>query len=397
MMRAQGTYGFPAMDQVIYGKPAATALVEETARLGAKRVFLVVSRTLNTTTDEIEKMHAALGGRYAGTYDSIPQHTTRTSVVAVARAASEAAADLIVAVGGGSVVDVAKTAIMCMEHEITVEEGLDGYERVAGAPGATSQRSFRAPKVRTIAIPTTLSGGEYNAGALVTDTKRKWKQIFYHREMMPISIILDPAITRHTPEQLWLGSGTRSLDHGIEALCSHFGNPLVDAVVTKGIETLGSGLRRTKRDPSNIEARRICQIGSWLSAFGLQARVPMGASHAIGHVLGGTFDVPHYLITPVLLPAVLRYNKSSSATAQRAIIEALSASTGDAADCLDDLFGELGLPRRLEEVGISPTAFRRIGEIAVKSIFAKTNPRPLETAEAVVDLLQLTTRRVAKT
>src|SRR6516164_790533 len=192
MMREQGMYGFPSMDYVIYGKPAADALVEEVRRLAAERIYLVASRTLNTTTDEIQGIRKALGNRYAGTFDCVPQHTTRTSVIAVAKAARQASADLLVAVGGGSVIDVAKTAIMCMEHEITEEEGLDGYERVAGAPGAASQRSFRSPKVRTIAIPTTLSGGEYNAGALVTDTKRKWKQIFYHRDMMPMSIILDP-------------------------------------------------------------------------------------------------------------------------------------------------------------------------------------------------------------
>src|SRR5215831_11219694 len=391
-MREQGMYGFPSMEFVIYGKPAVEALVEEVRRLAAARVYLVVSRTLNTTTDEIEKIRKALGSRYAGTFDSVPQHTTRTSVVAVAKAASEASADLIVGIGGGSVVDVAKTAIMCLEHQITEEEGLDGYERVPEA-GATSQRSFRSPKVRTIAIPTTLSGGEYNAGALGTDTKRKWKQIFYHRDMMPISIILDPAITRHTPKLLWLGSGTRSLDHGIEALCSRLGNPLVDAVVTRGIATLSSGLLRTKKDPADLEARQACQIGSWLSAFGLQARVPMGASHAIGHVLGGTFDVPHYLLTPVLLPAVLRYNKSASAMAQGAVVAALGFKNGDAADALKDLFDKLELPRSLEEVGISSSEFRRIGEIAVKSIFAKTNPRPLETPDAVVDLLQLAEHR----
>src|SRR5215831_5588012 len=392
-MREQGMYGFPSMEFVIYGKPAVEALVEEVRRLAAARVYLVVSRTLNTTTAEIEKIREALGSRYAGTFDSVPQHTTRTTVVTVAKAAREASADLMVAVGGGSVVDVAKTAIMCLEHEITEEEGLDGYERVAGAPGAGSQRSFRSPKVRTIAIPTTLSGGEYNAGALVTDTKRKWKQIFYHPNMMPISIVLDPAITRHTPERLWLGSGTRSLDHGIEALCSRLGNPLVDAVVTRGIATLSSGLLRTKKDPADLEARQACQIGSWLSAFGLQARVPMGASHAIGHVLGGTFDVPHYLLTPVLLPAVLRYNKSASAMAQGAVVAALGFKNGDAADALKDLFDKLELPRSLEEVGISSSEFRRIGEIAVKSIFAKTNPRPLETPDAVVDLLQLAEHR----
>ena len=84
-----------------------------------------------------------------------------------------------------------------------------------------------------IAIPSTLSGGEYNSGALVTDTRRKLKQIFNHPMLMPLSIILDPAITRYTPEKLWLGSGTRAMDHGIEAICSIRTNALVDAVACR--------------------------------------------------------------------------------------------------------------------------------------------------------------------
>jgi maleylacetate reductase len=209
------------MDFVIYGKPAAEALREEAERLDARRVFLIVSRTLNTKTDEIEKIRASLRDRYAGTFDGIPQHTTREVVVQAAARAREAEADLIVAIGGGSVVDAAKIILMCIEHEIADQDGLDGYE-------TTPERrfgQFRDPKVRMIAIPSTLSGGEYNSGSLVTDTRRKLKQIFNHPMMMPRTIILDPGITRYTPEKLWLGSGTRAMDHGIEAICSIRGNP----------------------------------------------------------------------------------------------------------------------------------------------------------------------------
>ena len=178
----------PPDDSVIYGKPAAEALREETERLDARRVFLIASRTLNTRTDEIEKIRKALGDRHAATFDGIPQHTTREVVVQTPREAKEAGADLVVAVGGGSVVDAAKIVLMCMEHEIFDQDGLDGFE-------TTPERrfgAFRNPKVRMIAIPSTLSGGEYNSGTLVTDTRRKLKQIFNHPMMMPRSIILDP-------------------------------------------------------------------------------------------------------------------------------------------------------------------------------------------------------------
>src|ERR1700757_4974729 len=104
-MRIAGSYQYPTMESVIYGKPAAQALREEAERLNAKRVYLIVSRTLNTKTDEIEKIRKALGDRYAETFDGLPQHTTREVVVKTAKQAREAKADLVVAIGGGSVVD----------------------------------------------------------------------------------------------------------------------------------------------------------------------------------------------------------------------------------------------------------------------------------------------------
>ena len=384
-MRGSGSYQYPPMDFVIYGKPAAEALREEAERLGVRRVFLIASRTLNTKTDEIEKIRTALGDRCAGTFDGIPQHTTREIVVQAAAHAREAKADLIVAIGGGSVVDAAKIILMCIEHEIVDQDGLDGYE-------TTPERrfgQFRNPKVRMIAVPSTLSGGEYNSGTRVTDTRRKLKQIFNHPMMMPRTIILDPAITRYTPEKLWLGSGTRAMDHGIEAICSIRGNPLVDSVCLRGLRFLHDGLLRTRENPDDQEARINCQFGSWLSAFGLQARVPMGASHAIGHVLGGTCDVPHYFCTAVMMPSVLRYNKPAAEEAQKSIAEALRASGLDAGDAFAAFIGKLGLPRKLSDVGVSEDKFRLIGENAMLSIFTRSNPQPIREPGDVVKILRL--------
>ena len=383
-MQTAGSYQFPPMDQVIYGKPAAEALREEAERLDARGVFLIASRTLNTKTDEIEKLRTSLGDRYAGTFDGIPQHTTREVVVRTAREAKQAGADLVVAVGGGSVVDAAKIVLMCMEHEIFHEDGLDGFE-------TTPERrfgGFRNPKVRMIAIPSTLSGGEYNSGTLVTDARRKLKQIFNHPMMMPRSIILDPAITRYTPEELWLGSGTRAMDHGIEAVCSIRGNALVESVCLAGLRYLRDGLLRTRENPNDEEARVNCQLGSWLSAFGLQARVPMGASHAIGHVLGGTCDVPHYFCTAVMMPSVLRYNRPATAEAQRMVAEALRSPEKDASEAFAAFVARLGLPRRLSDVGVHEDRFALIGKNAMLSIFTRSNPQPIREAGDVVQILK---------
>src|SRR5438270_10441577 len=174
-------------------------------------------------------------------------------------------------VGGGSAIDLAKIVIMAMEHDIRDEAGFDPFPM---CPGVTVS-PFRSPKVRPIAVPSTLNGGEYNAAALVTDERSRLKQIFFHSLMMPVAIILDPALTLHTPSKLWMGSGTRSMDHGIEALCSPAGTPLGDEVVLAGIRILHEAMLRTLDHPDDLEARRLAQYGSWLASYGLQARIPM--------------------------------------------------------------------------------------------------------------------------
>ena len=214
-MRAAGTHLFPTMDRVVFGRPAAQALMEEVKRLNKRHVFLMVSHTLNTKTNEIEEIRAALGERFAGLFDQIPQHTSRQGAAVAARAAVDVEADLIVAIGGGSVVDASKIMLICMEHKIFEPRGLDGFEIRIGPDRVPERPTYRPPSVRMIAIPSTLSGGEYNAGCLVTDTDRKLKQTFFHPLMMPVAIILDPELALHAPETLWLGSGTRAMDHAI--------------------------------------------------------------------------------------------------------------------------------------------------------------------------------------
>jgi maleylacetate reductase len=389
-MHSTGTHLFPAMDRVIFGQDAAAALAGEVDRLGKLRVFLMVSRTLNTTTSEIEKLRVALGGRLAGLYDQIPQHTSRQGAVDAARAACAVNADLVVAVGGGSVIDAGKITLICMEHRIFEPEGLDGFEIKIGPDRIPIRPTYRPPSVRMIAIPSTLSGGEYNAGCLVTDTKRKLKQTFFHPMMMPLSIILDPALALHAPETLWLGSGTRAMDHAIEALCAHNGTPLVDACVLRGIELMATTLPASKADPDNVQLRGQCQIASWLCSAGLQARVWMGASHAIGHVLGGSFGVAHYLCTPVMMQGVLRYNRPATDAAQSQLANALGRPGASAVDALGEFFLRLGLPTRLGDVGITDSQFETIAKITMQEeIFITTNPRHISKWEDVREILKL--------
>src|SRR5260370_40776013 len=195
-MRESGFHNFPATDRVVYGKPAAEALSEEVARLNAKRVFLIASRTLNTKADEIEKIRRALGDRYVATLDGIAQHTTRKQAANAAVAARDAKADLIVAIGGGSAIDLAKIVIMAMEHDLRDEAGFDPYVIDATLNFRNADTAFRAPSVRQIAIPSTLNGGAYHAAPLLTPQRTKAKQKFFPPKILPVSLLLHPALTR---------------------------------------------------------------------------------------------------------------------------------------------------------------------------------------------------------
>jgi maleylacetate reductase len=248
---------------------------------------------------------------------------------------------------------------------------------------------FRGPSVRMIAVPSTLSGGEYNAGCLVTDERRKLKQTFFHPNMMPLAIVLDPDLGLHAPETLWIGSGTRAMDHAIEALCSPNGSPLVDAVVLEGIRRMVDALHRSKADPTSVEARRDCQLASWLCSYGLQSRVPMGASHAVGHVLGGTCGVPHYLCTPAMMPGVLAFNLANTGEAQAKLAEALGRPGVPASQAFREFVGSLGLPTRLADVGVGPDQFELISQNTMTEFFIFSNPRTVRTPADVMELLKL--------
>ena len=297
----KGRVVFGAMDEVIFGTPAAEAVVGQLDRLGATRAFLMVSGTLNRGTDEIEKIRTALGARCVGTFDAMPAHTPRAGVIAASEQARAARADLIVTVGGGSITDGAKAVQICLANDVRRVEDID---RVRAYKGGVPK--LNPPVVRQISVPTTIAGGEFSAIAGVTNELTKVKERLAHPLVMPQAAILDPALTLHTPEWLFLSTGIRAVDHCVEGICSREAHPYADAQAIKGLSMLAQGLPRVKADASDLDARMDCQIGTWLSMAPLSAGVPMGASHGIGYVLGAVFDVPHGFTSCVMLPSVMR-------------------------------------------------------------------------------------------
>src|SRR5580693_8167524 len=340
------------MDEVVFGRPAAEALVEQMDRLGASRAFLMVSGTLNRETGEIEKIRSALGARCAAIFDAMPPHTPRQAVIAAAEQARAADADLIVTVGGGSITDGAKAVQLCLANDV---RSVDDIDRVRASKGVVPPMA--APSVRQISVPTTIAGGEFSALAGVTNQRTKVKEMLRHDLVMPRAVILDPAVTLHTPEWLWLSTGIRAVDHCVEGLCSREAHPYADAQALKGLSMLTQALPRVKADPGDLDARMDCQIGTWLSMGPLASGVPMGASHGIGYVLGAEFGVPHGHTSCVMLPAVMRWNKPVNGDRQALISIAMSQAGSDAGEVLDGLIRGLGIPRSLGAVKIGRDSF----------------------------------------
>ncbi|MCY3969512.1 MAG: iron-containing alcohol dehydrogenase [Acidobacteria bacterium] len=181
-------------------------------------------------------------------------------------------------------------------------------------------------------MPTTLSGGEFGFSAGCTDSARRIKQSYRHPLFVPQVVVLDPA---------------------------------------------------------DLDARLKCQLGVWASMEHNQDGTPMGASHGIGHVLGGTCGVPHGHTSCVMLPAVLDWNAEANPEAQARVSEALGRPGEPASRVVDELVRDLGLPRTLTEVGVSRDQFDVVARNAMHDRCIHTNPRTIHSPDDVLEILEL--------
>lgn len=379
-MLQSGRIVFSKMEEVIYGHPAAEAAAELVQRHGAERVFVMASGTLNRETDEVERLRRALGNKCVGTFDRMPAHSPRSAVIAAANQARQGRADLIVTLGGGSITDGAKAVQLCLANGV---DTVDGMERIKGAA------EIKPPTVRQISIPTTLSAGEFSGLAGVTNEATRVKEMFRHPLTIPQAVILDPDVTRHTPMWLFLSTGIRAVDHCVEGICSNESTEYSDASSLHGLSLLTRGLAAVKANPTDRAARLDCQLGSWLSMTGLAAGVPMGASHGIGYVLGAVFDVPHGHTSCIMLPSVMRWNRTANAAKQAKVAAAMGQPGKDAGDVLDGFIRGLGMPRSLGEVKIGREHFDRIANQAMGTPWVPRNPRPIPGPAQVKEILEL--------
>ena len=291
-------------------------MVEEEARI-RDRAFVVTGRSLYEKTDLIRRVEALLGEKHAGTYSVMGQHTPGSAVEKAARAAR--GSDLLVSVGGGSVID--------------------GTKAVARELGYPTQ----------VAVPTTLSGAEWAHRVGVTDESKGRKGGFADPRAVPPVVILDPEATLFTPEKLWLSTGIRALDHAVEGFLFGGDHPVTDVTGLEGARRLVEYLPRSREDPENVEVRLELQIAAWLSYFG-PYNTPMGLSHQLGRRIGASYEVPHGLTSCITLAPALDLVRDRVPQDRWRRLE--GALGGEPAGRVIGLVEALDLPRRLRDVGV---------------------------------------------
>lgn len=387
-MTISGVYEYLAQDRVIYGRPAAQAVQETALRLGKRRVLIVSSKTLSRRTAVVPDIVAALGSMSAGVFDACVEHVPRESVLALADAVREIEPDLIVTVGGGTPVDTVKVALVALAEDIRELSRFDDFRVRVQADGTRVVPAVKDPPVRQIIVPTTLSGAEFSALGGATDRVRQVKDLYTARYIGGQVVILDPAVTVHTPDALWISTGVRAVDHAVETVCSRKPQPLTDATCLHALQMLGRSLRRNLREPKDLDARLDSQLAVWLSTTGL-GRIEWGASHGIGHQLGAVAGVPHGHCSCVMLPSVLTWNRPVNAEQQALVARALGRDDGDAARAVAELVADLGQPARLRDVGVRREHFDAIARGAMQNMMVRSNPRPVNSEADVREILEL--------
>ncbi len=310
-----GTHTFLPTERVHFGA-GSLEKVEEEAWV-RDRAFVLTGRSLYERTDLVRRVEALLGERHAGTYSGMGQHTPGSAVEKAARAAR--GSDLLVSVGGGSVID--------------------GTKAVARELGYPAQ----------VAVPTTLSGAEWAHRVGVTDESKGRKGGFADPRAVPPVVILDPEATLFTPEKLWLSTGIRALDHAVEGYLFGGEHPVTDVTGLEGARRLVEYLPRSREDPENVEVRLELQIAAWLSYFG-PYNTPMGLSHQLGRRIGASYEVPHGVTSCITLAPTLDLVRERVPDDRwRRLEEALG---GEPAGRVSALVEGLHLPRRLRDVDV---------------------------------------------
>jgi alcohol dehydrogenase len=345
--------------KVWHGPGRIAELGEACAQAGIARPLLVTDAGLHDSAiiaHALAQFEAA--GLHAPLFSDVKGNPTGANVDAGLIAYRERDCDGVVAMGGGSALDIGK-CIAFMSGQTRplwdFEDVGDWWTR-ADAPGI-------AP---IVAIPTTAgTGSEVGRAAVVTEEASHEKKIIFHPLMLPAIVISDPELTVGLPPKLTAWTGMDALAHCMEAFCAPGFHPMADGIAVEGMKLIKAFLPRAVEDGSDIEARSRMLAAASMGAAAFQKG--LGAVHSISHPVGAIYDTHHGLTNGVVMPYVLSYNRAAIGGRMDELANALRLP-GDGLDAiLDWLIGlrrQLYVPNTLADLGVEEA---RIDELAEKA------------------------------
>ncbi|RTL32236.1 MAG: iron-containing alcohol dehydrogenase [Burkholderiales bacterium] len=368
------------LTQIQFEFGAIKLLASECERVGIRRPLVVTDAGVRAA-GVLQKALDALAGLPVTVFDQTPPNPTEASVRAAHEVWQAHQCDGLIAVGGGSSIDLAKGLAIVATHPgpLTTYATIEG-----GSPKITPQA---AP---LIAVPTTAgTGSEVARGAIViVDDGRKLG--FHSWNLMPKAAICDPELTLGLPPSLTAATGMDAIAHCMETFMAPAFNPPADGIALDGLERAWAHIERATKDGSDREARLNMMSASMQGAMAFQKG--LGAVHSLSHSLGGVNPKLHHgTLNAMFLPEVIKFNAAAESIQKERRLERMAHVMGlrlaaDIPEAIRDMNARLGLPTGLAALGVQKDWFDKIVTGALADHCHKTNPR-IATAEDYLDLL----------
>ena len=368
--------------EILFGPGSLPEAAHAAVRLGARRPLLVTDPGLRAAgwPDQLGA-HLRDAGLRPTVWDGVTPNPKDHEIAAGLEAYRAAGCDVVVALGGGSVIDAAKGVALLAGHGGSILD-FEGVDRMG------------LPIPPMVMVPATSgTGADVSQFCIITDTRRNTKITILGRALVPDVSVVDPHLLTTMPDWLNAATGLDALTHGIEAFVSRAHNPLTDHHALQAISLVGAHLERTMDHPQEQESRT-CMAQAALQAGLAFTNAILGAAHAMSHQVGGLLDLPHGVINGVLLPHVIRFNAAADPGRFVPIAQALGlpgavpdsdAGAADAAEWaaaeVRRLADELGVPRGLGEIGVTAADVEQLATMTMADACLATNPREADRAD----------------
>jgi alcohol dehydrogenase class IV len=377
-----GEFKVPQLHTIVFGKGSIKKIGEKVSELGGTRVLIVTVPELVSRTDLVDRVSMALGSKCAGVYGKVEQHSSRECVAEGAKMARELGADAIVSLGGGSTTDTSKGI------NILLTEGIEPDAFLAGSDDAALRVEHE--KVPHLAVTTTLSAAEFSDRVGIMNRATKQKDSVVDARLVPKVVIMDPEMTVFTPPGLWASGCVKCLADCFEQFCSPRHYPFVDALALNAIGIVYRHLMPSLEEPLDLEARGMLQHVPLMGHYGARS-VGLGLGAALRHQIGPMHDVAHGVISAIVFPSCVSFNRPLVDERLTLVAKALDLPSPSPDSVLQEvvrLIRETGLPRRLRDVGIPREAFKSIAEAAMGDFALKDNPKEVKSASEIVAVLE---------